>query len=173
MKGTTLGLCTLLASSVVSADSWTFPKESIDKVYEYGKTRVVLTTDAIHNQKYPDYILRIFKGGDLVAQYRNVAFEHLTALDDNHLFIGVSNDGLPGTAIVVFDQDGNLRTELKHSMAHFDYCSESVTRVREWVSADDPAFAMNEMTKDITFVDCRGKRVSLEKVLKKVLGGRE
>ncbi len=173
MKRLTLGLSILLATSVAGADSWTFPKESTDKVYEYGKTKVVLTTDALENQKYPDYTLRIFNGGQLMAQYRNVAFEHLAAVDDDHLFIGVSNDGLPGTAIVVFDQDGNLRLELKHRMAHFDYCNESVTRVREWVSVNDPAFAMDKKTKEISFIDCRGKRVMLNEVLAKAFGGKK
>jgi hypothetical protein len=165
-----LTLSLALGAPTVNADSWRYEKRSTDKVYEYGETKIILTVDATRNQLYPDFIVKVFKNGELMAQYRNVAFEHLAALRDASLFIGVSNDGLPGTAIVIFDKNGNLQLELKHDMAHFDYCSHSVTRVREWYSREKPDFSFDETTKEVRFRDCHEKLVSLKDVLDKVFG---
>lgn len=161
----------MLFHTSAMADSWSFEKKSTDKVYEFGKTKIILTTDAIKNQHYPDYIVKILENNKLMAQYRNIAFQHIFASKDNGLFVGLSNDGLPGTAIVVFDNKGNLRLEIKHKFGSFDYCSMSVSRRRVWYKDENQDFNFkydsSEKLKDITLINCKGDRVSLYDVIDK------
>ena len=170
MKRVVVGAQLLLACAAALADSWMFPAERSDKVYEFGRTKVVLTTDARHNQVHPSFTLRIFDDGRLVAEHADVAFQHLAALDRQQLFIGVSNDGLPGTAMLIFDRAGHLLLKLDHAFKRFDYCRQSVTRIREWVDPNDPAFARDGATGQISFVDCRGRRVLLDDFLRRTVG---
>lgn len=58
---------------------------------------------------------------------------------DNLLFVGLSNDGLPGTAIVIFDDEDNLNLEIKHDVGNFNYCEESIKRIRIWYDRENPA----------------------------------
>lgn len=165
-------IVTLLFGVRVYGDSWSFEKRSTDKTYQYGNTKIVMTRDATKDQKYPDYILQIYYMNELSAQYRNVAFEHLFASPDNNTFIGLSNSGLPGTAVVFFGKEGELRLEIKHNIGHFEYCEESSTVHRVWYDAEKPdvKFVMNktnDVVENITLRDCNGKTVSLFDIVDK------
>lgn len=156
----------LIFPAIVYADSWLFEKKSTDRSFEFGDSKIVLTIDARKDQKRPTHILRIFKGGQLMAQYRNVGFEHLFASRDNLSFVGLSNDGLPGTAIVIFDDEGNLNLEIKHDFGNFYYCDKSITRTRVWYNDENPAVEfkyaeVGNRVNDITLNDCKGQRISL------------
>lgn len=169
-KIASLVLLLVLLPALVQADSWLFEKKSTDRTFEFGNSKIVLTVDARKDQKNPAYILRIFKGGQLLAQYRNVAFEHLFASRDHSLFVGLSNDGLPGTAIVIFDDEGNLNLEIKHNVGKFNYCEKSVTRNRIWYNRENPSVEFKyaesgNRVDDITLKDCKGQRISLFKVI--------
>lgn len=151
----------LALASIASADSWRFDPVETHRVETFGNTKIVLTTDARKNRQYPDFILSIYDKGELRAKYRGIAFEKIFASQDNSRFLGLSNSGLPGTAIVLFDKKGNLLLEVKHGMAAFEYCDESVTLARKWFHEENPSvrFVPDEKYggyKSISLRDCKG-----------------
>ncbi|MFL0805249.1 MAG: hypothetical protein K6L81_16165 [Agarilytica sp.] len=162
----------LLYSMPSISDQWRYDKERIIQEYKFGDVKIELIRDTTKNEQYPDFILTIEKSGVLEAKYRGVAFDTIYPSKDNSLFIGFRNHGLPGTALIIFGPEGNLSRELKHSDFQPDYCKESVTLSKVWVSEDpkveftyDKIGADYEYIKEITFLDCHGKRVSLTKTI--------
>jgi hypothetical protein len=155
-----------LAQPIATADSWRFEPEEKQRVETFGATKVVLTTDARKDRQYPDFVLSIYAKDKLLAKYRGVAFQQIFASPDGSRFVGLSNQGLPGTAVVVFDNKGNLLLEVKHRFAAFDYCDESVTLIRKWYDEDKPdvQFIPDEKLggyKGITVRDCKGNTSDL------------
>jgi len=153
-------------SQVSNGDSWKFDRDKVESHHEFGDTMIVKTVDATSDQKYPDFILDVYRKGELLAKYRGVSFQDIFAILDDTVFVGLSNDGLPGTAVVIFDNKGNLKVELKHHLGSFEYCDKSITRERHWYSKEDPDLRVeygqeNDVKGEITFNDCNGKRVSL------------
>lgn len=152
------------------ADSWKYDPVEKSKIETYGDIKIIQTTDARKDRQYPDFILSIYFKDELLAKYKGVAFQKLFASPDNSRFVGLSNYGLPGTAVVVFDNKGNLILEAKHGLATFDYCNESVTLVRRWYDEDKPdvQFVPDEKYggyKEITVRDCKGKTEDLLKLI--------
>ncbi|MFZ1546855.1 MAG: hypothetical protein WAT12_07105 [Candidatus Nitrotoga sp.] len=148
------------------ADSWRYDPIVKNRVETYGETKIVQTTDARKNRQYPDFIVTIYSKGVLRAKYRGVAFQKLFPSPDNTVFVGLSNRGLPGTAVIVFDRDGNLRLDVKHNVAKFDYCEKSITLQRKWFDEDNPSveFVADEKDghyKSIRVRDCRGNTSDL------------
>ncbi len=130
------------------------------------------TTDATENQGWPEFTVQILKSGELQAQYNGIAFQDVFASPDNTLFVGLSNDGLPGTAIVVFDAKGELQMLVNHNNVAFDYCSVSVTRVREWYNADNPNVTFSSLPAGhspagISVRDCHGNMIDLWEITAK------
>ena len=161
-----------LASMVALADSWVFPAQRSDKVREFGRTKAVLTTDVRHKQIRPSWTSQLVDGGRRVAEHAEVAFRHIAVPDRQHLSIGVSNDGLPGTVIVVFDREGRLLLKLDHAFQRLDNRRQSATRIRERTAPNDPAFARDRTSAQVSFVDRRGKPVPLDDLLRRMVGKR-
>jgi hypothetical protein len=150
------------------ADSWLFPREKTDRVFESGKVKVVLTTDATKDVRFPDFILQIFRGTELQARYAGLAFEQIFASPNSTHFLGLSNSGIPGTAVVLFDNRGRLLLLVRHDLVELDYCGKSATIARKWYDPDDPQVKFNLENRDEPFVtlrDCKGQNVSLSDVI--------
>lgn len=67
---------------------------------------------------------------------------------------------------MLFDKEGNLLLEVKHGLAMFDYCNESITLVRRWFDETNPdvQFVPNKKFggyQTITLRDCKGKSADL------------
>jgi hypothetical protein len=138
----------LSMAAIILADTWSFPICISDdgtvvkeppKIYTFGDTRIELECDTTKSGNYLEFLLRIYDSNNLMAMYRNVAFEDIYASEDNSFFVGLSNCGIPGTAFVVFDKNGRLLREVKHQFLHASYSdydrvysNQSVTLVREW-----------------------------------------
>src|SRR6266849_2722232 len=114
-------------ASIAIADSWSYKPIKQDRTDEFGPIKVVLTTDATKNRQWPEFTVQVLRDGLMQAQYRGIAFERLYAAPDRSVFVGLSNGGIPGTAIVVFGPAGELRLLVDHGVAEFDYCEKSVT----------------------------------------------
>jgi len=148
------------------AESWNYENKSSDEIKQFGETQLTLTTDATNNQTFPEFTLKIQNNDILQAQYRNIAYDNVFASADNSVFVGLSNDGLPGTAIIVFDKRGNLRLELKHRFTNFPYCDFSGFRKRVWYDNKNPDFKFEfdpsgKNLQDMFVNDCNGKAISL------------
>jgi hypothetical protein len=161
-----------LAAPFAIADSWSYPAERTEKVHTFGETRIVLITDATQNHKYPDFIFQVFKNDQLQSQVHNVSFEQVFSNPGANLFVGLSNDGRPGTAVVVFNDRGAIGLLASHGIAEFDYCEKSISVQRVWYDAENPQVTFLAETKipgaaGITLRDCRGRTVDLADVVLK------
>lgn len=156
-----LAFALLALVELASADSWQYDAAEENRSETFGDTRIVQTTDARANQQFPEFVLSVYYKDELRAKYRGVGVEKIFPSPDNTRFLGLSNRGLPGTAIVLFDNEGRLLLEVKHGLAAFDYCAESITLVRRWFDEDKPdvKFVPNPKSggyKAITLRGCKG-----------------
>lgn len=121
-------------------DSWAFEKGLTEQVHEFGRVKIVMQIDARENQSFPPHKLTIYRDGKAVAIYPNVGFQQIHASPDHRFFVGLSNNGISGTAFVIFDDRGNLIREMKHdfSGALITYSNTSVTRNRTWFDTKNP-----------------------------------
>lgn len=163
---TSLFLITSVSITPALGETWKYEKKSTNEIKNFGDIKLTLTTDAINNQIFPEFTLKIHNNDTLQAQYRNIAYDDVFASADNTVFVGLSNDGLPGTAIVVFDNRGNLRLELKHRFTNFIYCKFSGFRDRVWYDSENPDFEFvfdpsGKNLQDMFINDCNGKRISV------------
>lgn len=161
-----------IASSAI-ADSWDYKPIKEDQVHEFGPIKIVLTTDATIDRKWPEFTMRVLRNGVMQAQYRGLAFERLYAAPDRSVFVGLSNSGIPGTAIVVFGPSGDLRLLVHHGIAEFDYCRKSVTLERRWFDEERVEIKFDDKESKpsgISLRDCRGNRVDLGAVALKAYG---
>ena len=155
----------MLASTTTSADMWRYPPEIATRSFSHGDVRVVLTTDARADQVSPDFLFEVFKGDAVVARIPGISFDSLFASNDNRVFLGVSNSGVPGTAVVVFADTGRLALLADHGLAEFDYCTKSVTLERVWFDEADPnvRFQLDDKQPDpgIFIRSCRGHDIEI------------
>jgi hypothetical protein len=159
----------LSAPPFALADSWNFPATRSERTFSFDDTRVVLTTDGTADRKWPDFIFQVFRKDQLQSQVHNVGFDQVFASADRKWFVGLSNRGIPNTAIVVFNDQGAITLLVPHGLAEFDYCEKSVTFERRWYDQDDPQVKFNVETKvpgaaGITLRDCRGRTVDIADV---------
>lgn len=154
-----------LSSALASADSWRYPATISSKTDTHGDVTIRRIVDARKDQQYPAFAVEVSRGKELLARFPGVYFEQLFPAPDGSFFVALSNDGLPGTAVLIFDREGNLRLEAKHDVAYFDYCGYSVTRQRLWFDAEAPGvkFVKHENVNAyrIRLRNCHGKEVDL------------
>ena len=155
----------VLSSALASADSWRYPATISSKTDTYGDIIIRRIVDARNDQQYPVFSVEVSRGTVLLARFPGVYFEQLFPAPDGSFFVALSNDGLPGTAVLIFDREGNLRLEAKHDVAYFDYCSYSVSRQRLWFDQDSPdvKFLKREDIDAyrVRLRSCHGKEVDL------------
>ena len=152
-RNTVMRIILLLIScmpTLLFADSWSFETGISETEYKFGNVTIKRVIDATNNQRYPRFSVAIYKNEELKALYAGVSFEDIGASDDNGSFIGISNDGLPGTAIIIFNREGELILHVPHNFSALplNYCSETITRQRQWYDQDTPniSFAGNSIT---------------------------
>ena len=147
-------------------DSWNYKPTVNEKVFDFPPVKIVVETDARKDQKWPQFKTLFFRSGKKLAEYPGIAVETVVPSPNGATFIGLSNDGLPPTAIVVFGSAGDIRMLVEHGLAEFDYCEKSITRRRVWFDSANPdirfdADGENNGTSGISLRDCHGRRVDL------------
>ncbi len=160
----------LLASFVAVADSWSFQPELKTTEFTFGATRIVRMVDAREDQFYPDFRIDVFTNDELVGRYGGQYFEHIAADERNSVFVGVSNFGIPNTAIIIFDAEGRLRALANHDLHadRFDYCGRSVTLAREWYDRENASIRFQQSAGGSTLEarSCRGEVLNLLEMLR-------
>jgi hypothetical protein len=153
------------------ADSWIYPMTPTTTAFEFGKSKFVLDIDGAKNQSFPPHVWSVYLDGAPVARYPNVGVQKVYASEDNQFFVGLSNHGIPGTAFVVFDAQGNLIREQKHRfLPSAMYTSQSVTLVRTWYDADKPDVAFDIKDGQLKGVSVSGSNKQRYDLLKADLG---
>lgn len=167
-------LVLVCSAAMLSADSWAFPKELAKKEFTFGESKFVLEVDGTRNQGFPPHTLSIYAGDRLLAKYQNVGFQKVYGSKDNKFFVGVSNSGIPGTAFVVFDAEGNLLREEKHRfLPHALYTAQSVTLMRVWFDEKSPDVEFDIRDGRLMAVLIRGSNGQRYNLLERDLGFRE
>jgi len=107
--------------------------------------------------------LKIDSHGEVLAVLNGVGIDTLAASPDESLFVGLSNSGIPGSAVVIFNRKGEVLLLVPHGELRFDYCEESVSVVRTWhgSKAGDVHFDEDGQLAGISLLDCRGERINL------------
>jgi hypothetical protein len=143
------------------ADSWKLEQSTTVHKFGHG-IRFEYSINPIKGGDWANFEVRIKNGAVVLGRYSGIGYGELIASPGETLFVGLSNSGIPGTAVVVFDRDGDILLLAQHDVARFDYCDESITVVRTWHGSEkgDLQFA-DESVGGISLMDCRGKRVKL------------
>lgn len=153
------------------ADKWSYPAEVAKETFEFGKSKFILEVDGKRDQYLPPHTLSIYLNDELVARYRNIGFAKVYASEGNRYFVGLSNRGIPGTAFVIFDAEGNLIREEKHRfLPPGVHTSMSVTLVREWFNDKEPAVEFKMDGDRLTAVFVQGSNGQRYDLLKADLG---
>lgn len=144
-------------TSFTFGDSWFFAPKKVTKNSKFGDSKIVLEIDGTKDQQFPPHTLSIYRHGELVAKYPNVGFDQIFASPDNRFFVGLSNSGIPGTAFVVFDANGNLLREEKHRfLPAAIYTRRSLTIDRTWFDSDNPEVEFDVHEGHLRGIDVRG-----------------
>lgn len=136
-------------------------------VQHFGDVTVQHIFDSRKDPMGPEFVLKMFRNKRLLMELHEVAFDSIHASPRNDLFVGLSNGGWPGSAVIIFDRRGQILLLADHQTSTFDYCMSSSTMLREWY--DDvhpevvfPALAYAPGRKPgITLRDCHGNIVDL------------
>jgi hypothetical protein len=155
-----------------AADSWVFPKGKTVESFSFGDISVDRVVDARKNRRYPDFYINVRKGNKLISSIKGASFSNIYASEKNEYFLALSNDGLPGSAIVVFSANGSVLMHLTHGMLSPDYCQMSVSRARVWYDADHPEVTFEyydaregKVLDDAKIKLCNGKYVLLTELI--------
>ena len=106
------------ATDLALADEWRFPKTLAKQEQTFGESKLVVEIDGTKGSAFPPHMLSIYAGDQLLAKYKNVAFQRVYASNDNKFFVGLSNHGIPGTAFVVFDAQGTRVARTRNRVPH-------------------------------------------------------
>lgn len=166
-------LCCLLISFNAVADMPSTERTRAQRDFVYGDTKIQLVFDSRKDPMAPDFTMTVHTKGRLVMQLSEVAFDHILSSPDHTLFVGLSNGGWPGSAVIVFDDRGQILLLARHGSAQFDYCATTSTFLREWYDYKDPQLKFPKYRPTsgeipgITLKDCHGKTVDLLDTVRK------
>lgn len=181
-------LAPCLTPPPAQADSFFIPPEVKNTSQTFGDIRIEQTVDGRNSGQngdqnggqypgpYPAFSVSVYgkspQGETLLARYPGEHVNRFYANPENTYFVGLSNTGIPGTAVLVLDATGRLIIRAHHTDMLLDYCDVSVSIVREWYQHEDPQVRFDPapqgaffLPPHITLRNCRGERVSLGETL--------
>lgn len=155
----------LLAGAAL-ADTLSTRRAKDVKVFRFGNTVIRQTYDSRREPGSPDITFQVYVGDQLKVQLKDAEFDQFFPSPDNDLFVGLSNGGWPGSAVIVFDKEGHIFLLSDHLTAQFDYCFKTSTFARQWYDQKDPQVhfpAGHAYTRiyGITLKSCRGRTIGL------------
>lgn len=135
------------------------PEGRSEKMLVFGDTEITSMIEGY------GATLKVVHKGEMKALLQGVFFSHIIASPDEKFFVGLSNGGLPGSAVAVFTSEDRFPVIAYHGAADFDYCDRTVTLVRHWYDKEEPDVRFvtddNGTLQAITLRDCRGRTVDL------------
>jgi hypothetical protein len=160
----------LLTHSAV-ADMPSMVRQFKKQDFVFGSIKITQSFDSRKDPMGPEFKLRMWDKGRLLLSLNDVAFDKIYPSPDREVFVGLSNSGWPGSAVIVFDRRGRIWLVANHGMSEFEYCAETSTMLKEWYDGRDPAirFAERSLAADdllaISLKNCKGERVQLWDVI--------
>jgi hypothetical protein len=141
MKRVLVAIAVALCCLLVRADSpGPFPATLVERVFDFGRSKVVVEVDGREQKGLPSYTLRIFLDGKAVASCPDTGCQRVFASDDGQYFVGLSNSGVPWTAFIIFDAQGRIIRKVDHGALPARMYTHRTSRfVREWFDRDRPS----------------------------------
>ena len=168
-----VALFSVLFSAQALADMPSMKRTKSEQTTAFGDIRIKQSFNSMQDPMSPEFKLQIYNKGKLLLQLSDAAFDAFYAAPGEEAFVGLSNGGWPGTAVIIFDRTGRILLLARHGMAKFRYCSETSTFLKEWYDAKNPQvrFPQYQPGQDrppgITIRDCHGQTVDLLDVVSK------
>jgi hypothetical protein len=160
-------VCCLACSTSAFSDMPSMKRWKQEKTFSFGDIHIKQSFNSMKDPMDPEFKLRVYDKGHLVLQLNDAAFDAFFPSLDGGAFVGLSNSGWPGTAVIIFDRRGRVLLLAEHGLARFDYCGETATFVKEWYDSKDPQVRFptfrigNGRTPGITLKSCRGETIDL------------
>jgi hypothetical protein len=135
----------------------------------FGDVQITQVYDTLTPESW-ELSVKVTKGDKLILYMRDALFEQFFASPNKRLFVGLSNSGWPGSAILVFDADGHIYTYARHSGA-FEYCQQTSTLLKYWYYHKKPAIEFPNFETDppkLTIKGCRGNKLDILELATKV-----
>lgn len=157
----------LLFAETATADMPSMVKRVQKKDYVFGSIKITQSFDSRKDPMDPDFKLQLWDKGRLLLSLNDVAFDNIYPSPDHELFVGLSNSGWPGSAVIVFNRRGRVWFVAHHGTSEFDYCAASPTMLKEWYDDKDPALQFSGATFSaddllhISLRNCKGETVDL------------
>jgi len=146
----------------IFSDSWSYPKEKSESEQKFGDITIVKICDATKSQNWPYFEIQVLNKDKLVTTIKNEYFDDIYSSTDNKYFIGVSNSGIPKTAYIIFDNEGNVIKKVQHDKDVLKYTKYSITLVREWYSPDTVNIKFE--IEDNKLIDIKATNSSKERI---------
>jgi hypothetical protein len=149
------------------ADSPSLKKTKYENSFAFGDIRIRQSFDSTKDPMDPEFKLQVYDKDQLILQLRDAAFDAFYSSPNGKAFVGLSNSGWPGTAVIIFDRRGRILLLAEHGFAKFDYCGETPTFIKEWYDSKSPqvlfpaAKFSGKKIPGITLRDCRGQTIDL------------
>lgn len=157
----------LLSSTTAFADMPSTKRIKTEQTSSFGAIKIIQSFNSMREPMSPEFKVRVFKNDKLLLQLNDAYYENFFAAPNQLLFIGLSNSGWPGTAVIVFDDRGRILLLADHDASKFAYCKETSTMLKQWYDDDNPEvqFQIPDASKGIApsimIRDCNGKMVNL------------
>lgn len=149
------------------ADMPSTERMKTEQTSSFGAIKIIQSYNSIRDPMSPEFKVRVFKNGQLLLQLNDAYYENFFAAPNQLLFVGLSNSGWPGTAVIVFDDRGRILLLADHGASQFTYCEETSTLLKRWYDDDKPEvqFRTPDVHKgigpSISIRDCHGNMVNL------------
>lgn len=162
-----IGAGMFLLAGIANADMPSMERTFKKKDYVFGSVKITQSFDSRKDPMSPEFKLKMWEKGRLLLSLNDMIFDDIYPSPDREMFVGLSNSGWPGSAVIVFDRRGRVWFTANHGMSEFDYCAETSTMLKEWYDGKDPGVQFQErmLAADdilgISLRTCKGERVNL------------
>ncbi|MTW12751.1 hypothetical protein GM658_19265 [Pseudoduganella eburnea] len=163
-------VCGLFFSMHAFADMPSTKRWKQEKTFSFGDVQIKQSFNSMKDPMDPEFKVRVYDKGRLVLQLNDAAFDAFFSSPDGGAFVGLSNSGWPGTAVIIFERRGRILLLAEHGLARFDYCGETATFVKDWYDSKDPQVRFppfklggegRDRTPGITLKSCHGETIDL------------
>jgi hypothetical protein len=157
----------VVVSTQVFADMPSMKRWKQEKTFSFGDIQIKQSFNSMKDPMSPEFKVRVYEKGRLLLQLNDAAYDAFFPSPDGGAFVGLSNSGWPGSAVIIFDRHGRILLLAEHGLARFNYCGETATFVKEWYDSKDPQVHFpifrigSGRTPGITLKSCRGETIDL------------
>ena len=127
-----------LMSLTALSDMPSIKRIKTEKTSSFGAIKIIQSYNSVRDPMSPEFKVQVFKNGKLLLQLNDSYYENFFAAPNQLLFVGLSNSGWPGTAVIVFDDRGRISLLADHSASQFAYCEETSTMLKQWYDDAHP-----------------------------------